>query len=203
MKSLLCSKKSKIIMKKVNSFKVIVFGILFWILQLTWGILMTFAGAVFSVIALVFLKGKPHKNGYSVIIEFGGNWGGLSLGAFTFCGNYSKTDVSWYSHTRMHEAGHSIQNIIFGPLFPLIIGIPSVCRWIHMRNMERKGMYIDPKWYESIWFEKDATSMGEFYIGFINLWLIDNEIKKLMESSKKFQKEIERELKEDETNGKK
>lgn len=50
---------------------------------------MTLVGLLTSLIVIIFFKGKPYKNGYSFIVEVGGNWGGISLGAVALCGKYS------------------------------------------------------------------------------------------------------------------
>lgn len=34
---------------------------------------MSFIGLITALIVVVFLKGKVHKNGYTIIIEVGGN----------------------------------------------------------------------------------------------------------------------------------
>lgn len=56
-----------------------------------------------------------------------------------------------------HEYGHSIQNIIFGPLFPFVIGIPSALRyWYRELNSEK---ITTP--YDAIWFEGWASKLGK------------------------------------------
>ena len=145
--------------------KKVLFGIFYWLGQLTWGILMTLIGLIASVICLVFIKGsKAHRNGYSFIIEVGGNWGGVSLGAISLCGHYSETDIDWFEHTRKHEAGHSLQNLIFGPLFTFVVAIPSACRYWYDVYCANHGRYLDNDWYESAWFEHTATLWGTWYV---------------------------------------
>lgn len=63
--------------------------IVYWALQLTWGALLTVPGLLVALFAIAFLKAKVHRNGYSFIVEFGGDWGGLNLGAVSFCGGYT------------------------------------------------------------------------------------------------------------------
>lgn len=144
----------------------LIFKILYWFLSLTWGILMTSIGAIVFLVT-IFIGGKLHKNGCSIIVEFGGNWGGLSLGCFAFCGSYSETNNYWFNHTRKHEFGHSIQNAILGPLFPFIIAIPSSIRY-HYRNFAiKRGKAFDANWYDSIWFEGTATKYGSKIIDWL------------------------------------
>lgn len=136
--------------------------ILYWFIQITWGLLATLLGLFVFLYVIIFRKHKIHKNGYSFITEFGGNWGGLSLGVFSFCGNYSKDNVYWFEHTRAHEYGHSIQNMMFGPLFIFIVAIPSAIRYHYQNYRSKRG--LPNKEYDSIWFEGSATRLGERFI---------------------------------------
>ena len=134
--------------------------VLYWIIQLTWGALMTIPGLLVTGFCILFLKGKVHKNGWSYIVEIGGNWGGLDLGAVALCGGYTtKTpDENWFQHTRRHEFGHSFQNIIWGPLFPFVIALPSAIRYHYQNARSKKG--LPNKEYDAIWFEGQATRWG-------------------------------------------
>ena len=142
-----------------KSFKIIL-GILYWILSLTWGGIMSIPGLVVGLLVLA-CGGKLHKNGFSVIIEIGGNWGGINLGVISLCGSYSVTNRVFFKHTRSHEFGHSIQNIIFGPLQLFIVGIPSAIRYWYKIIAQKNGKIFDHDWYESIWFEGTASKWGK------------------------------------------
>ena len=151
--------------------KKILFSILFWVSSCTWGILMTTLGAVATgVLNLIKLVGswfgktfkiKTHRNGCTFITEIGGNWGGLELGAFALCGNYSEKHAAWFNHTRKHEFGHAIQHLYLGPLFIFIVAIPSATRYWYQRIMSKRGKTFPCDWYDSIWFEGGATKTGE------------------------------------------
>lgn len=54
-----------------------------------------------------------------------------------------------------HETGHSVQSLMFGPLFHFAVSIPSVCRFL-WKNY--KGLSDD--WYLSSWPESDAEVRG-------------------------------------------
>lgn len=140
--------------------KKILLGILYWIGQLTWGIVMSLIGLITALICIIFLKGKVHKNGFTFIVEVGGNWGGLNLGCVSLCGGYTTVcpDENWFQHTRRHEFGHSLQNLIFGPLFPFIVAIPSAIRYHYQNYRSSKG--LPNKEYDAIWFEGTATKWG-------------------------------------------
>ena len=126
---------------------------MFWIVSLTWGIIMTSIGLLITgALNLVKLIGnltghdlaiKTHKNGCSLITEVGGNWGGVELGAVALCGNYSKNSPTWFNHTRKHEFGHALQHLIFGPLFIFVVAIPSASRyWIdEFKGRKNKNIF--------------------------------------------------------------
>ena len=94
----------------------------FWLIQCTWGFIMTFIGAI-TALALILAGKKPQHMGPIIYIETGHNWGGINLGGFFFCDAEVKLD------TKFHEVGHAVQNMIFGPLFPFLIGFPSLIRY--------------------------------------------------------------------------
>lgn len=148
--------------------KKVLLGIGYWIIQLTWGALLTIPGLLVTAFCILFLKGKPHRNGYSYIVEVGGDWGGLELGAVALCGRYSQEDgpcyyPEWYDHTRKHEFGHSLQNIVWGPLYIFVIWIPSSVRYNYRNWRTAKGLQNETD-YEDIWFESQATKWGIFAV---------------------------------------
>ena len=150
--------------------KKVLFSIMFWVVSLTWGIIMTSIGLIATgslnlvkLIAKLFkkdLKIKTHINGCSLITEVGGNWGGVELGAVALCGNYSESNKYWFEHTRRHEFGHAVQHLLFGPLFIFVVAIPSATRYWYQRIMQGKGKHFASDWYDSIWFEGGATRWG-------------------------------------------
>ena len=159
--------------------KKVLFIIMFWFLSLTWGIIMTSIGAIITLglnivkfagkLAGYDLKIKTHLNGCTFITEVGGNWGGVELGAFALCGNYSETSPSWFDHTRKHEFGHALQHLVLGPFFIFVIAIPSACRYWYQRIMQKKGKSFDADWYDSVWFEGCASREGEVIVNWLEL----------------------------------
>lgn len=99
---------------------------IYWILQWTWGFIMTFIGGV-AALGLILTGHKPHALGPNVYFTIGRDWGGVSFGPFFFCCENVSNEILY------HESGHSLQNIIWGPLMPFAIGIPSFVRY-HLRN---------------------------------------------------------------------
>lgn len=139
--------------------KKIILAILFWVIQLTWGALLTIPGLIVSLICIL-LGGKVHKNGFSYIVEIGGNWGGLELGAIALCGKYSETNKYWFEHTRRHEFGHAVQHLILGPLQLFIVGIPSAIRYWYFRLTPHK-LHQD---YDYALIEYTASKWGTYWI---------------------------------------
>lgn len=91
---------------------------LYILLQCTWG-------GIATLIGLGFFLAHRHceHQWYRCCIDTKWNGaGGLSLGLFTFT---PKDDVPNAQLIRVHEYGHTIQNLVLGPLM-LFVGIISV-----------------------------------------------------------------------------
>lgn len=120
---------------------------------------MTLIGAITALVLLA--KGhRPTRHGGCFCFEVGENWGGINLGLVFVC-NRGASD-----ETKNHEFGHSIQNAKWGLLFPFVIGLPSLIRcayynYLYEHDLERYNALPD---YYSIWFEGEATALGEEYI---------------------------------------
>lgn len=132
--------------------------ILFYILSFTWGIITSLPGALIIGVLACFKRVHVfHGRLYGVI---GKDWGGLELGCFFLvCEECSNSN-----YTRKHECGHGLQNIIWGPLFLLVIGIPSAIRYWYRELKYNRKHIAAPTTYDSIWFEGQATRWGEIYI---------------------------------------
>lgn len=57
-----------------------------------------------------------------------------------------------------HELGHTVQNLIWGPLFPIVIALPPLIRAAFWPRILKKNPNAD---YNAIWFERQATKFGE------------------------------------------
>ena len=114
-------------------------------------------------LAILSIAGCPiYKNGFSYIVVVGNNWGGLNLGVISFIENSGE---NYFQPTRRHEFGHSLQNIIFGPLQLFIVAIPSVIRYWYQTIRDRRG--LPNKEYDAAWFECTATKYGTKAINWI------------------------------------
>ncbi len=96
--------------------------ILLNIIYFTWCLPQTVIGLIIQVIFKVKNR-KKYK--LSTVIELEARFG-VSLGKYILIGNYDEKTIK-------HEYGHTVQNFIFGPLYLIIIGIPSIVRNILSR----------------------------------------------------------------------
>lgn len=133
--------------------------ILFWFASFTWGLPMTLIGSLISL-CLLIAGYKPQKYHGFIFFEVGIGWGGFNCGCFFFANKHV------YESTKKHECGHGIQNIILGWFMPFVISIPSAIRYWYREYLIRikKVSYWDLKPYDSIWFEKWATNLGNKYM---------------------------------------
>lgn len=121
--------------------------VIFWLLSLTWGLPMTLVGAA----AALFLYWKayiPTRIGPCWVFTVGSGWGGISLGPVIILSKTSKI------RTIYHEIGHTLQNCLYGFLFPFVVGIPSVIRYWY------RELKTPTTNYDDIWFEGQATRWG-------------------------------------------
>lgn len=58
-------------------------------------------------------------------------------------------------NTFRHETGHSKQSLFFGPLFLLVVGVPSIILFWY-RRLNHKSM----DWYYDHWPENSAEKLG-------------------------------------------
>lgn len=129
---------------------------IYYLLNYTWGLLTTLIGWIVYLVLMPFSRdrGKYHKSHYLVVGN--SSWGGLSIGVCIF--------VSRNAHElKAHEYGHTWQNAFYGLLMPFIVSIPSVIRYWYFTIGFKRGKVFSPDWYESIWFERQATEWGNNY----------------------------------------
>ena len=143
--------------------------ILYQILQCTWGLPQTLLGFIYY---LVNIK-CPHYMYHGSVVTIWKSKSSLSLGMFTFVtedpffyyeGQREKYDEDSYSRMLLvHEYGHTIQSLIFGPFYLLLVGIPSIA-WsflpVYVKKREREQIS-----YFSAYPERWANRLGERVTG--------------------------------------
>ncbi|MBR6795719.1 MAG: hypothetical protein IKM53_00030 [Clostridia bacterium] len=137
---------------------------LYRICQCTWGVLQTVLGAT------VFLMNRKrnHYSYHGAIVTEWKSKSSVSLGMFVFVteepyfarkfkGKITSKELS--SRLLVHEYGHTIQSLILGPLYLIVIGIPSTL-WGFLPNLNRKRREKQISYF-SFFTEKWANSLGE------------------------------------------
>ena len=119
-------------------------------IECTWGFPQSLLG---FFLYLIYRK-SPHTSYKGSIVTYWPKKGGISLGLFTFIENYSGRK----DYLQRHEYGHTLQSLILGPFYLLIIGLPSYI-WANLPYFikMRKEKNIP---YNSFFTEKNADLLG-------------------------------------------
>lgn len=115
------------------------------VIQWIWGFPQTLLG----FIKYLQLKDYPHDHYNGAIITKWPRKGGMSLGMYLFISN---------DEFKHHEYGHSIQSLILGPLYLLIIGLPSYV-WCNLPYFRKKRIQKNLS-YTSLYCETWAENIG-------------------------------------------
>lgn len=91
---------------------------LYWLIQWTWGLPQTLAGFVLYL----YYRKSPHAAFYGAVHTKWPKRDGVSLGMFIFT---PEGDDGWGGEMVWHEYGHTFQSLMLGPLYLLVIGLPS------------------------------------------------------------------------------
>ncbi len=140
--------------------------VLYRIWQCTWGILQTLFG---FIMFLKYFKNKHYRYHGAVITEWDAH-ASMSLGLFVFIAceepwfqkyEDQMSTAELYSRLLVHEYGHTIQSLILGPMYLIVIGIPSTM-WAFLFGKKRKEEQIP---YGAFFTEKWANTLGEWVTG--------------------------------------
>lgn len=118
------------------------------------GKIVYYMGCIIYFILNKIFKLQP-KNFYDICpyFEIGTNWGGLECGWFFICSKKASYAL------KCHEVGHGIQNAYIGGFKMMFLSIGSALRYWY-----RIIFKINEPPYDSWWFEKTASYMGEKYV---------------------------------------
>lgn len=115
-------------------------NILLWIWQ--------FPQHLVGLLILLFIKGESKHKFDSITYYFYDPFpGGISLGNYAIIGSH-------FEQTIRHEYGHTIQSRILGPLYLIVIGLPSlIWAWLYgpVIPYTKNGYY---KFYTEKWANK-------------------------------------------------
>ena len=133
-------------------------------IQLTWGSLQSLLGFILFIINIK----QKHYFYHGAIITEWQTRSSISLGLFVFVtqepyfadkfkNEFTKEELA--NRLLVHEYGHTIQSLILGPLYLIIMGIPStIWGFLPSLNKKRKEKQIS---YFSFFTEKWANYLGE------------------------------------------
>ena len=126
-------------------------------LLLIWELPQNIVGAFYFIIHGVFAKTFIIDDGDSFEMYSDKQKGAVSLGVFrVYKSEYYGNAAQLVKLTRMHEKGHRIQSKILGPLYLIVIGIPSII-WAALHSSVRRLRTVD---YFSFYTEKWADRLS-------------------------------------------
>ena len=141
---------------------------LYLLWQCTWGFLQSLLGFLHF---LLFIK-SPHTLYHGAIVTTWKLKSSVSLGLFVFVTEepyfceklkeqYTKEALS--ARLLVHEYGHTIQSLILGPAYLIVMGIPSTLwGFLPSLNRRRRDEQIS---YFSFFTERWANRLGEAVTG--------------------------------------
>ena len=142
--------------------------VLYCLVQCTWGVLQSALG-LFNF--FLHLRCRHYFYHGAVITEWNDK-SSVSLGMFVFVtkepyfydklkNEYTTEELS--QRLLVHEYGHTIQSLIWGPLYLIVVGIPSTLwGFLPSLNQKRKKEGLS---YFSFFTEKWANYLGEQVTG--------------------------------------
>ncbi len=134
------------------------------IVQCTWGILQTALG---FIVFLLHINDKHFSFNGAVVTRWKSK-SSVSLGMFLFVTDepyfyeklkdeYTKEELS--SRLLVHEYGHTIQSLILGPMYLIVMGIPSTL-WGFLPSCNKKRSQQKVSYF-SFFTERWANLLGE------------------------------------------
>ncbi len=142
---------------------------LYRLLQWTWGLPQTLAG----FIVYLMHRGCPRYTFQGAVMTEWKSKSSLSLGMFLFVSDdpfcyypqmrASFSEEAFSKRLMIHEYGHTIQSLIFGPLYLLAVGAPSIA-WSFLPVFVKKRE-VEHVSYFSAYPERWANHLGEAVTG--------------------------------------
>ena len=147
--------------------------ILYRVLQCTWGLPQTLVGAIYFLLN----RDCKHYSYKGAIVTEWKSKSSLSLGMFLFVSDdpfcfypnqreaYSEEEYS--KMLMVHEYGHTIQSLIFGPMYLIAVGVPSIA-WSFL-PVYVKRREVEKITYFSAYPERWANHLGERISGDVSI----------------------------------
>ncbi|MBQ5970639.1 MAG: hypothetical protein IJL52_11115 [Clostridia bacterium] len=152
--------KQKAPEKKEKNFQNDLKKFLFYFVQWTWGLPVNLVGGIAFLICTKLLHRRYQRFGYAFITYLPWKQGGLSLGLFIFMRD-QHPNKKWTYNTRIHEYGHTWQCLLLGPLYYLVIALPSAV-WCNVFDGYRRKHNVS---YYKLYCESWANAFGQKFSG--------------------------------------
>lgn len=134
---------------------------LFYLVQFTWGLPQNLVGLIAFLVMGKKYKHDRFCNAFVTYVETDKPFGGISLGIFIFVN--AKRSEGWLEDTRIHEYGHTIQSIVLGPIWVLVIALPSLI-WCNFKPICKYRKEHDVSYY-TLYCEGWANLWGSRFSG--------------------------------------
>lgn len=140
--------------------------VLYKLCQCSWGFLQTLLGLF---VFLAHLKNR-HFTYHGAVVTVWQSKTSVSLGLFVFVTSEPFFAEKYKGEIELevlskrllvHEYGHTVQSLLLGPLYLVVIGIPSVL-WGFLGGKKRREKQIP---YGAFFTEKWANQLGEWVSG--------------------------------------
>ena len=141
----------------INGLATTIGYLIIFLLNATWGIIQTSLG----LLLFIYFINRPHYLYKGSIVTTSARprtfhfEGGISTELFIFVTHDIKKEQINDSNSIKHEYGHCLQSTLLGPLYLIIIGIPSLIWMIFFRNwrMQHNKKYMS--WvYTEFWADR-------------------------------------------------
>ncbi len=130
-------------------------SVIYYLLQWTWGIVQNLVGLIMRAYVLSKDGNKDSFKFYGAqVTEWNKGHGSMGMGMFIFLGHKGEESEK---EVLVHEYGHTWQSALLGPLYLLVIGLPSFT-WAFLpcfvKLRKKKGIkYVDfyPESWANAW----------------------------------------------------
>lgn len=133
--------------------------IICFVIQWTWGFIQNFSGLC---MAMLWRQKDWHRYKNAIVTHYTNRKrarkGYFAMGMFIFTDDM--LPVATYDKVLSHEYGHTVQSMILGPFFPLVVGLPSMLRFRYFSFLKKRGRRPSEK-YSVRYPENWANHLGE------------------------------------------
>lgn len=144
-------------------------GLVYKAAQWTWGLPQSLCGLAVSL----YYRKYPQYDFHGAHVTVWPHKSSLSLGMYLFLTDDAfhyykdqKSELTEKAFTRgllVHEYGHTIQSLMYGPLYLIAVGLPSIL-WANLPPLRRRRKEKSISYY-SVYPEKQANKLGERFTG--------------------------------------